>query len=372
MRCGTIIYAGMFELPDEDAAAHRVHGISKVLVELGYKIVFIGFSKQQDVSKYNTENYSYLTVKKPESTREWIKLQTSASLIKKTIKNTTDAKGVILYNFPSIPFESVRKECKTRRIPVYADCTEWHHDDKGVKAWLNNLETYKRIRVDGFRTDGLIVISSFLERYYSKMRTIRIPPIFDYSETRLSNAHVHSEKTVLVFTGTISSQKETVLSLVTATRELEKEGYDIELKIFGVSLADYQKNTNSVIETSSVHFYGRVSHQQCIEAIQKADFQVFFREATRVNTAGFPTKFAESFSCGTPVITSYTSDIPEYLQDGINGFVIRNGNIKDAMKRACSCTKEEREQLRNNVLKEKRFDYREYIKPMAGFLIKKR
>ena len=45
---GTIIYAGMFELPDEDAAAHRVHGISKILIELGYKIVFIGFSKKSD------------------------------------------------------------------------------------------------------------------------------------------------------------------------------------------------------------------------------------------------------------------------------------------------------------------------------------
>lgn len=370
MKNETIIYAGMFELPDEDAAAHRVHGIGKILIELGYKVIFIGFSKRRNLREFNTESCTYLAMKKPESTKEWIELQTSASLLKKTIKNTHNVRGVILYNFPSLPFEGVRHICTTKKIPIYADCTEWHHDDRGVRlAWLKNLETYKRIRFDDFRVDGLIVISSFLEKYYSKKRTIKIPPIFDYMETRLCDTHAYADKTVFVFTGTISAQKENVVSMVKAAKELEEEGYNIELKIYGVSLEEYKKNTDMDVSVTNIHFYGRVQHEQCIKAIQDADFQVFFREITRVNMAGFPTKFAESFSCGTPVITSYTSDIPEYLKDGKTGFVVVDGNVKEAMKRACSCTKEEKEKLRDNVLKEKRFDYREYIESLDKFLI---
>lgn len=365
---GTIIYAGMFELPDEDAAAHRVHGISKILIELGYKIVFIGFSKKSDLHKFNTESCTYVSLKRPENTKEWVKLHTSAALLKKYLRNTNDIRGVILYNFPSLPFESVRHICASKNIPIYADCTEWHHDEKGVRlAWLKNLETYKRIRFDDFRVNGLIVISSFLEKYYSKKKTVKIPPVFDYTETRLCNKHIYTDKTIFVFTGTISAQKENVVSMVKAAIELEEEGHNIELNIYGVSLEDYKKNTDIYINTTNIHFYGRVPHEQCIKAIQEADFQVFFREPTRVNMAGFPTKFAESFSCGTPVITSSTSDIPEYLIDGKTGFVI-DENVKDAMKKACSCTINEKENLRNNVLKEKRFDYREYFNVVKEFL----
>ena len=223
----TIIYAGMFELPDEDAAAHRVHGISKILTDLGYNVIFIGFSKLLDLTQYNSERFTYLAEKKPENTKEWIQLQTSSTLLTKTIKNTEGVKGVILYNFPSLPFGRIKHLCANKRIPVYADCTEWHHDEKGVRlAWLKNLETYKRIRMDGFRTDGLIVISSFLEKYYSKKKTIKIPPIFDYAETRVSDQHIYNDKTIFVFTGTISAQKENVISMVVASRELKEEGYN--------------------------------------------------------------------------------------------------------------------------------------------------
>ena len=45
---GTVLYIGGFELPDKNAAAHRVLGIAKILKELGYSVEFMNKSTAND------------------------------------------------------------------------------------------------------------------------------------------------------------------------------------------------------------------------------------------------------------------------------------------------------------------------------------
>ncbi|WP_156499751.1 glycosyltransferase, partial [Oleiphilus sp. HI0061] len=42
---------------------------------------------------------------------------------------------------------------------------------------------------------------------------------------------------------------------------------------------------------------------------------------------GFPTKFVESFSVGTPVIANHTSDLAEYLKDEQTGIVCADESV---------------------------------------------
>ncbi|HQM85931.1 MAG TPA: glycosyltransferase, partial [bacterium] len=52
------------------------------------------------------------------------------------------------------------------------------------------------------------------------------------------------------------------------------------------------------------------------------DFTILIRDDKRETRAGFPTKVSESISCGTPVITTKTSDLEDYIIEGKNGFFI--------------------------------------------------
>ena len=45
MSKGTILYVGGFELPDKNAAAHRVLSNGKAIRELGYDVVFVDIDK---------------------------------------------------------------------------------------------------------------------------------------------------------------------------------------------------------------------------------------------------------------------------------------------------------------------------------------
>ncbi len=58
MSKGTILYVGGFELPDKNAAAHRVLSNGKIFRELGYNVVFI------DVDKSLQYESDILTTKK--------------------------------------------------------------------------------------------------------------------------------------------------------------------------------------------------------------------------------------------------------------------------------------------------------------------
>ena len=58
------------------------------------------------------------------------------------------------------------------------------------------------------------------------------------------------------------------------------------------------------------------------EAVNHADFTILLRNRNRATMAGFPTKIVESLACGTPVITTRTSDLEHYIVDGDTGFFI--------------------------------------------------
>ena len=53
---GTILYIGCFELPDRNAAAHRVLNNAKIFRELGYNVVFAGV---QNIKNNETKNKVY-------------------------------------------------------------------------------------------------------------------------------------------------------------------------------------------------------------------------------------------------------------------------------------------------------------------------
>ena len=46
---GSVLYVGGFELPDKNAAAHRVINNAKILRELGYRVIFCGVDREKEL-----------------------------------------------------------------------------------------------------------------------------------------------------------------------------------------------------------------------------------------------------------------------------------------------------------------------------------
>ncbi|MBS0477332.1 MAG: glycosyltransferase, partial [Proteobacteria bacterium] len=73
---------------------------------------------------------------------------------------------------------------------------------------------------------------------------------------------------------------------------------------------------------------GCLSRTEVQTLVGLSDFTILVRQRTRLSTAGFPTKFVESFAAGTPVIGNLTSDLAEHLRDGKTGLVCSDASVE--------------------------------------------
>jgi glycosyltransferase involved in cell wall biosynthesis len=80
----------------------------------------------------------------------------------------------------------------------------------------------------------------------------------------------------------------------------------------------------------------------------------------------------EAYTCGVPVITNLSSDLTEYLKDGINGFVISDNRdkLKDKLRHIFSLNKSHIAILKLNLQDNKIFDFQKYMVATESFFNK--
>ncbi|NOR69586.1 MAG: glycosyltransferase [Methylomarinum sp.] len=355
MKRKVILYVGGFELPDKNAAAQRCVSNAKIFRDLGYEVVLLGVDKdsKSSLKKSDFFGFSCWDVPYPRSVNSWLKHITSLNqvdyLLEHEYKNKVFA--VICYNHPAISQYRIKNIAKRNGALAIADVTEWYAVSgnsffhKAVK-WLDVI---LRMRVVNFFMDGIVTTSDYLTKFYNKKNIlVELPTLYDKSQVGQLIGVNRSQKNScykLVYAGTPfdvsqavsdkSSVKERLDLVLKTLFEVSKSGVDYELSIFGLTKADYLKvYPEDAQEMEQVEkkilFKGRCSHQEVLEEIISSDFTIFLRDITRVTQAGFPSKFAESITYGTPVITNLISNIEPYIEEGKNCYLV---DIDDEGKR---------------------------------------
>lgn len=347
MSKGTILYVGGFELPDKNAAAHRVLSNGKIFRELGYNVVFIDVDKslQYDsdilTTKKVVQEFECWSVAYPKKTYEWASYLSSISYLNQIEKKYKDIELIIAYNYPSIALYNLKKYGNRNDIKVMADCTEWY-STKGsnvVFKVVKGLDSFYRMRIIQKKLDGLIVISKYLEKYYSNSRNVvRIPPLVDIDEEKWKAEKKKikersGDRLSLVYSGSPGKNKDKIVNIIEALYEL-RELNKYQMSIIGLSKNEFTEaypNYKKKIEAlgNRVSFLGKVSHEDSLKELKNADYSIFIRDKSRVTMAGFPTKFVESITCSTPVITSDSSDIKEYFNYESNGILIKDSTVNE-------------------------------------------
>lgn len=149
-----ILYIGGFELPDKNAAAHRVLAIAKGLRDSGNEVVFMGVSKdnrETDVLKTKSEVQGFITysVPYPQGNSDWVKYLTDPKPAEKLMKVCGPFDGVICYNYQAVAFDRLRKFCRANKIKIYSDCTEWYNTNGASLPFkiLKGFDTWYRMTV---------------------------------------------------------------------------------------------------------------------------------------------------------------------------------------------------------------------------------
>ncbi len=343
MSKGTIIYYGGFILPDKSAAANRVVSNGKIFSSLGYNTVFIGAAQSDETfgGIRPVEGYKNMYEQAhPKTTKQWLNHMLSVEHIETVIKNYDNVKMIILYNTPMFTLFKAKKVFSKKNIEVCYDCTEWTKDTDGSLP-KKIFKVFDEILISNFAhkvADGMIAISSMMAKKYKKAKKlVVIPPLVDINDTIWhQQTENHEGIFEFCFAGIPDGNKESLDKVVEAFCNINKK--HTLLRIIGITESDFSgiypdsyipKNVRNKIT-----FMGRLSHEETIKYVLGCDCYIFIRRSDKRNNAGFPTKFAESYTCGVPIITTNVSDVGEYIRKSGKGCLLEDTSaesIADAM-----------------------------------------
>lgn len=359
-----VLYIGGFELPDKNAAAQRVISIAKALRELGFCTQFYGITQSNDKEGV-VDGLQYEAYPHPKGTIAWFKYALGLGIIHYIKKKAPDY--VFLYNYPAVAQERVISFCRRHGIMTVGDITEWYRSTSFPKR----IDTWYRMRFSNRHLDGIIAISRYLAEYYKGQRIVQLPPLVDKQEVKWQIKPIprHDDRIHLVYIGT-GSIKDRLDKIINGICKAGSERY--QLDVIGINADQFSTIYKQSLDLSSMNavFHGRLPHQEALNYLVNADFQVFFRDFIRVNNAGFPTKFVESMSAGIPVITNRISNIDDYVKNGVNSFMIEHPEdeeICEVLRIVSVLSREEIESIKNNCLREE-FDYRKYCGVIKEFM----
>lgn len=385
-----IVYCGCFRLPNYVAAAPRVLNNANILLKLGHEVQFISWGgkyREEDLcddGRYRINDAEYTITDELDAVGDFFeKIKMKICRGKKTLMLLNQMKPkpdlIIMYNADYWLTRRLLKFCNRHQVKLANDITEWY-DNKELHL-VDIIPNFINMTYIQRYVKNKIVISKYLDNYYSESNNIILPPLCNSKENKWS-FKVEDERVkpfngiTLIYAGN-PAKKDCVHTVINAVNTLAKEGKAIRFLILGITYETYITKYGHLLKNKSLHnnvmFLGRVS-QDLIPAYYKmADFMVLLREPNRKNMAGFPTKFAESMTAGVPVIANATSDLTEYLINGVTGFIIKGfdyESILDTLRKSIlTINRDNIDRMKENVcMINHAFDWHSKINEMKKYI----
>ncbi|MDJ0304953.1 glycosyltransferase [Dehalobacter sp.] len=388
-----IVIVGEFRFPEGDASAIRILNIAKALRDTGdhVHIIGTGVPGMQDKTDgtYRHQGFSYETIN-TESTSKFKKVMnlltrslTAAARIKRLYQHKKIDVVMIAVGYGRFVGPVLHLSRKLG-FKVVIDVVEWYDPDHlPFGKWGPfNWDVQLGLRFLFKKARNIIAISTFLEKYYldADCNVVRIPPMVDLEEKEWCclDASVKAGKHRKIIYAGNPGAKDLLLELIKSLYSLKINGLYLDMDIYGVDIswlkAMFGVEAHILDELEEqIKAYGRVSHSEVIQAVKNSMFSVLVRPDKRYANAGFPTKVVESLAAGTPVILNYTSDLSLYIQDGIEGLIIKecsSSEITTTLERAINLPEHQLNEMRKSarMKAEACFDYRVYIPILDEFL----
>ncbi|WP_404970336.1 glycosyltransferase [Vibrio campbellii] len=186
----------------------------------------------------------------------------------------------------------------------------------------------------------LIIISREHEKVYKqyirkKSKTIVLPILMDCKKKSHLKEGENTPKRV-IYAGALSESNGVSL-LVKATKKLIDAGVDHHLTIVGPSVSQqYTDELNEMVKNynldSVVEILPPKTNLEAIKLLSESDVLVIPKLDDQRGVGYIPSKLGDFLFTGNPVVCSRLGDVPDYITDLENGFLIEPNSVDSLSK----------------------------------------
>lgn len=328
-----VAYVGPFQYPQGGAAARRVLGMAESLSLAGYDVVVAsgaGESGRDGATLVaQSEGVSYCLLGErvaehwPRPLRRFRYAWMGARTVEWLASQPTPPAAVILYSGYTPYLQRLLPWCRDNDVRLLFDAVEWYEPEHRwqylASPYQWNIEWAMRRLVP--KVDGVIAISQYLADYY-RQRGVPVAIVPPTTSAIAPGDWQPGETLRLCYAGT-PGHKDDLASVLEAVARLVANGAPIVLTVAGPDRPQVLRLLDGADggERPWLRTPGMLGFTEVQRLVGGADFSILARRPCRTSQAGFPTKFVESFACGTPVIANLTSDLHLHLREGETGLV---------------------------------------------------
>jgi glycosyltransferase involved in cell wall biosynthesis len=176
--------------------------------------------------------------------------------------------------------------------------------------------------------------SFFLSAGHKKEKLLLIPQTIDIERFNKDHKLINNYNfDYIAYTGSLSEQKDGVISLVKAFEIVARKYSNLYLLIFGTGSPEDRRLLSSEINKFSMNdrilLKDSVASNVIPDILKNAKLLVSCRPYSIQAEFGFPTKVIEYLACQKPVVTTVAGDLTHYLKDNVNAYISKSSSPED-------------------------------------------
>jgi glycosyltransferase involved in cell wall biosynthesis len=269
--------------------------------------------------------------------RRWLSLKgiLVATLRLFQIRNKKHIEALILWELSTLTTLWFWMISRIVKIPLLLEEDEHPFRYRGVRP-ADKLYKYLYTRLVLWRFDGVIVISDYLKTYLGKIlrpgvKMIKVPIIVDRMFFNKPTLPIFPESRNITYCGHLNEDKDGVLTLMKAFREIYQDYPKLFLRVIGddykeSKVPEYKKYSEELGIAERVEFVGKVARDQVPGYLQRASILALARPTSLQTVATVSTKLGEYLASGKPVVVTRTGELVSYLEDGVNVYLSEPDN----------------------------------------------
>ena len=337
-----VIFGDIFTFPEGNASTNRVHTYAKGFIENGIKVHVISFESLYNVDgngeingisfylPFGQVNRSkYFVVRQYKKLLKYLNTIRLLNQINKyeriiAINICTNLLLTHLFAWVLAKFYNSKLIIESNEHPLR------YYQNGALKKKLGVL----KFHIESNLCDGIFCISHYLMDFYKSKgvdnrKLFLVPSTVD--PARFSKV---SERPIIQpyigYFGGLTFKRDNVDILIRAFARISSVHLEMQLVLGGFCSESEKKQLLDLIAElniqSKVQLLGYLKREEIITYITNAYILVMVRSNDLQSKASYPSKLTEFLACSVPVISVNVGEIPFYLSDGVNAFLVEPEN----------------------------------------------